>query len=232
MIYVTGDLHGEEKVAHEYSKVAKAGDLVIVAGDFGVPWYADKTAKYADIDERVLSYFREAEFTVAFIDGNHENFDLLATYPIEEKWGGNVQNVEGSYHLMRGELYTMDDGSTIFTFGGGTSVDKAHRTEGVSWWPQEICSYEEIQHAYETLDACNWTVDYVITHTAPRQFKRLYAGTDFRKDKTGCKTADFLTSICDDLTYKQWYFGHYHYDVADCELKARLLFDKIVPLGK
>ena len=51
--------------------IAKAGDLVIVAGDFGVPWYADKTAKYADIDERVLSYFREAEFTVAFIDGNH-----------------------------------------------------------------------------------------------------------------------------------------------------------------
>ena len=74
-----------------------------------------------------------------------------------------------------------------------------HRTEGVSWWPQEVCSYEEIRHAYETLDACNWTVDYVITHTAPRQFKRLYAGTDFRKDKTGCKTADFLTSICDDL---------------------------------
>ena len=71
MRHVTGDLHGEEKVAREYSKVAKAGDLVIVAGDFGVPWYADKTANYADIDERGLSYVCEAEFTVGFIDGNH-----------------------------------------------------------------------------------------------------------------------------------------------------------------
>lgn len=55
------DLHGEEETARKYSKVAKAGDLVIVVGDFGVSWYADKTVKYADI-----AFFKSTDYSIGF----------------------------------------------------------------------------------------------------------------------------------------------------------------------
>lgn len=231
MIYVTGDLHGEIEVAQKYAENVGAGDTLIIAGDFGAPWYFTDHPNHERFDRPLLKLLASCDFTVAFVDGNHENYTLLSQYPTENRWGGRVQNVEGVYHLLRGEHYTMDDGTTIFTFGGATSVDKAHRTEGVSWWPQEVCSDEEVDRAYRTLERCNWTVDYVITHTAPAQFAALYRGIDYRKDQIRCKTADFLSILNEKLTYKKWYFGHFHHDVNTEVLRARLLFDDVVPLG-
>jgi hypothetical protein len=42
---------------------------------------------------------------------------------------------------MRGEVYNIE-GNSIFVMGGGYSLDKDFRTEGVSWWPQEMPSEE------------------------------------------------------------------------------------------
>ena len=58
--------------------------------------------------------------------------------------------------MMRGELFTLE-GHTFFTMGGAMSTDRMStdrwmRREGISWWPEEIPSEAEWQHAWNTLD--------------------------------------------------------------------------------
>ena len=67
MIYVTGDMHGAENRLYdkEWRKL-KAGDILLVCGDFGYIWDGGKFEKEA------VEYLGTRKFTVAFIDGTHE----------------------------------------------------------------------------------------------------------------------------------------------------------------
>ncbi|MCF0156762.1 MAG: metallophosphatase, partial [Veillonella sp.] len=115
--------------------------------------------------------------------------------------------------------------------GGATSVDKAHRVEGESWWPQENASPEEMQEGIDTLAKHNWQVDYVVTHTAPKQFLNAFYKYMSFKQEVPCPTQDYLTELADKLDWDMWYFGHFHGDEKQVQVKARLLYDDIVLLG-
>lgn len=87
MIFVTGDLHGEKEQIQEYIKVLSdctKDDILIVAGDFGIPWYSRALDMHYK-DDKLLDLLRNAPFTTCFVDGNHENFDLLYSNPVIEK---------------------------------------------------------------------------------------------------------------------------------------------------
>lgn len=72
-------------------------DYLIILGDVGVCW--DGGAGDAFVQECL----HNLPCTVLFIDGNHENFDLLEQYPEEEWHGGNVQYIqEDIIHLRSG----------------------------------------------------------------------------------------------------------------------------------
>ena len=92
-------------------------DYVIVTGDFGGLW--DGSPK----DPILVGLLEEKPFTTLFVDGNHENFDLLNALP-ERPWnGGRVHVVrEHILHLMRGQVFTFG-GLTWFTMGGASSHD-------------------------------------------------------------------------------------------------------------
>lgn len=112
MIYITGDTHGEfERFGSNYFDAAK-GDYVIICGDFGNLWDNSNTEQYW------RKWLREKPFTVLFIDGNHENFDMLSAYPITEWNGGKVHKIaDNIIHLMRGQVFDID-GIRFFTMGG------------------------------------------------------------------------------------------------------------------
>ena len=56
---------------------------------------------------------------------------MLNSIPVEEWKDGKVQVIEpGIIHLMRGQVYKIDN-NKFFTFGGGYLLDKANRTEGM-----------------------------------------------------------------------------------------------------
>ena len=78
MIFVTGDCHGEYRRfsarMFPWQKEMDRRDLVIVAGDFG---YWDRSAE----QEYWLNWLEEKDFMVGFVDGNHENYDMLAELP-------------------------------------------------------------------------------------------------------------------------------------------------------
>ena len=80
MIFITGDIHGNidinklnSKKFAEQKNLTKS-DFVIIAGDFGLVWDESKECQYW------IKWLSEKNFTTLFIDGNHENFNLLNSY--------------------------------------------------------------------------------------------------------------------------------------------------------
>ena len=91
------------------------------------------------------------KYEILFVDGIHENFDLLESYPEEEYAGGRVHRIGTNLrHLMRGELFTIE-GKKIFAFGGGESIEKEDRVRengGSGKCPPLL---EEMQHGVDRL---------------------------------------------------------------------------------
>lgn len=88
MIFVTGDCHGnferfKPKYFPEQAQMTKR-DIVICAGDFGGVWFGDGR------DEAALDWLESLPFTLAFVCGNHENYDALERYPVKDWHGGKV----------------------------------------------------------------------------------------------------------------------------------------------
>ncbi len=124
-IYVTGDTHADFNYRFnvenlpEQRKMTK-DDYVIICGDFGGVWDADRESKN---ENYWLDWFEERPYTLLFVDGNHENFDRLYGYPVKEWHGGKVHELRPHvFHLMRGQFFEMD-GKKIFAFGGASSHD-------------------------------------------------------------------------------------------------------------
>lgn len=222
MIYVTGDIHADLDIAKlggkrfPQQKAMSKNDYVIICGDFGLLWDNSKREKYWQ------KWLSSKNFTTLWIDGNHENFDLLKQIPYTEKFGGKVQEITPSiYHLERGQVFTIE-GKTFFTMGGASSHDKQNRTEHVSWWQEEVPSRSEMDCAIDVLDANNWSVDYVLTHCAPSSVQQLISPWYERDAIT-----NFLDRVCSGLQFKRWFFGHYHIDrMMNNQFVA--LYDKVV----
>lgn len=157
-------------------------------------------------------------FEVLFVDGNHENFDLLNEFPVEVRYGGKVHKLKDNiYHLMRGEVYEIE-GKTFFAFGGATSVDKYMREEHVSWWHEEVYDKEELFNAISNLIRVGYKLDYVITHTAPKS--SLNKLNVHLQGAESCSVAKLLGELSNKIRWKKWYFGHFHTDVDISEVAA------------
>ena len=124
MIYITGDTHSDftrftEDQFPIQSEMTKK-DYVIICGDFGGVWTFEEENHREKED---LNWLNNKNFTTLFVDGNHENFTRLYSYPVEEWHGGKVHKIRDSVlHLMRGEIFDID-GKKFFTFGGAKSHD-------------------------------------------------------------------------------------------------------------
>lgn len=226
MIYITGDTHGDKErwrnSRYGLNGVLKKGDIVIVCGDFQ---YLYNNEKRED-EECFLDELSKQPYTILFCDGNHENFPRIYEHPIEMFCGGKVHKIRHNIlHLMRGQVYEIL-GSTFFVMGGGYSIDKSNRVEGISWWPQEMPVEEEYEEARNNLKAHDYKVDYIITHTAPESTMRVIA-PEYEQEK---KLNDFLQWVQDNVSYKQWYLGHLHIERAIWQ-KQTVLWFGVVPLS-
>ena len=210
MIYVTGDTHGDWKrferdilpCASDWS----ADDTLIICGDFGFVFYREQTPAEAE----ALRRMSELPFAIAFCDGNHENFPRLSRFP-ETTWreGAAHQLADNVYHLQRGERYVME-GKTVLAMGGGYSIDKAYRREGLSWWPEEMPSPAEYARCRKTAAALKRKCDLIVSHAAPlhiMQTLRFNPGPE-------SPLSEFLEELRLTMDYGRWYFGHLHIDRA------------------
>lgn len=110
MIYITGDCHRDFErfnmsIFPEQREMTKE-DFVIVCGDFGGVWNKKEESKE---ETWLMDWLDCKSFTTLFVDGNHENFDRLYDYPVEEWHGGKVHKIRPSViHLMRGQVFDID----------------------------------------------------------------------------------------------------------------------------
>ena len=221
MIYITGDTHIPVDVGKlsakrfpEQKEMTK-NDYVIICGDFGGVWDGGNEEKYW------IKWLKSKNFTTLFIDGNHENFDMLYNFPTV-KFGDSIAHKvdDGIYHLIRGEAYNID-GKKFFVFGGASSHDKEYRTEGKNWWKNELPSEQEYSNAESTLEKNAFKFDCIITHSAPTSVQTEIAPTYEINELT-----EFLEKIKNSVICEKWFFGHYHKDV-EVDKRFIAVFDKI-----
>lgn len=233
MIYITGDTHGGIDVNKLTSKALKKANLnlteedyVIICGDFGFIWSPDTSSDYK-YDLHWLEWFKEKPFTTLFVDGNHENFEMLEKYPISQWNGGQVQFInEKVIHLRRGQVFNIE-GNSIFTFGGAESHDKQQRKAFLDWWPQELPTSRELDEGLDNLDNYNHKVDYIITHAAPNWFFKQCFPNLTPDNNVLSKYFKYLNQY---IEFDHWYCGHLHMNktINDCTC----LYNQIVKLGE
>ena len=193
----------------------------MVLGDFGFVWDGSTA------ERKRLDWLRKRPYTILFLDGSHENYDLLAQYPETELFGGRVQSLGGNvYHVCRGSVLELE-GKTYLCFGGAESQDKDDRESGVNWWKQEMPSDEEYDTCRRNLEKVDYKVDYVLTHDAPSRFLDFTALALGESNRLHL----FLDEILLKLTYEKWFFGCYHKDVQ-LSTKSRCVFCDVIPMGE
>ncbi len=219
MVFVTGDLHADlSRLTGPSTRRLRKGDVLLVCGDFGFIWDGSTAEK------RRLERLTRLRYTIAFVDGRHENFDLLQQYPLVEWNGGTARQInERVYHLQRGQIYTIE-GRTYFTFGGGESDDKEFRIPGESWWQAELPTEEDMLAARERLEAHGNRVDCIITHMPSIKSR---ARLDTRAGADGVSI--FLGGLEDTVTCQRWYFGSLHMDKA-LSAQRRAVFRDVLPI--
>lgn len=210
-INVFGDAHGRPDVIWEVIQNTPPGSINICLGEFGHGFFNQYCS-----EEKFYNYIAEQDTTILFVDGNHEDFSKLNALPVS-LWNGGRANIirHNLIHLMRGEVYTIDD-KQIFAFGGGYSLDRERRTEGIDWWPEENIQKENIINAENNLSECNHTVDYCITHTAPIATvdRLVYNHPKLLRKKVmeEFEITNYLQHIADTTIFSKWFFAHYHVD--------------------
>lgn len=238
-VYITGDTHIPIHINKLMSDNFPEGenltaeDFVIVAGDFGLIWHY---MGESDTEKEWKARLNESPWTTLFIDGNHENFARLNAYPVEEWHGGKVHKISDKIiHLMRGQIYDIA-GKTIFTFGGGQSIDRgyaagtAETDRGIIWWEEELPTLDEMGEGRINLNLHGNSVDYIITHDLPEK-ELVCLGIKQHRFYRSCYLNTYLEDLRRDTEFRHWYSGHYHEDITVSPTQT-ILFNEIVELGE
>lgn len=257
MIYITGDTHSDftrftKKRRGRLPFKLTEKDIVIVCGDLGLLWCKDKTFDYN------LDWMSRLPFKILWVAGNHENYDMIEEYNIEEWHGGKVRHILRNkiIYLERGQVFKIE-GKKFFTFGGASSHDiqggildiddpaytekritaiksgLPYRVKGISWWEQELPSETEMKEGIANLEKIDYRVDYVITHCCSSKIQdkleRYHGGGNSTKLYGKDVLTEYFDALENRMEYKRWYCGHYHVNM-DVDEKHTVLYQMILPL--
>lgn len=207
MIFVTGDMHGDRaRLDKKHLKALDAGDTLIVCGDFGFLWDGSRA------ESKFLYKLSKRPYNIFFADGTHENFELINSFPVEERFGGKVHVIADNIcHLMRGQVYEIEE-KTVFVMGGGQNPDSDPDDELEESKPHfEIPSKAEMLTAVENLEKHGYRLDIIITHEPPSKIKDFLL---LSENSVSGPTA--LRAFFDELSvqaeYGKWFFGSMHTD--------------------
>ena len=206
--FLKGDIHGNLFEIIDFINRFNLGknDNIIILGDCGIAWRKDKK----DLAQNIKLWNECGNgVKLYFIDGNHENFNILNSLPIENNMGKIADNI---YHLRRGQVYEFEN-KKILVCGGADSIDKYRRIENFTWWKEEAISQETI----DDIPAGHY--DYVLTHCCPRSVfekNRIYLSTlqFLDENKINHSSEDMLEQLKNKITFDHWFFGHYHVNTA------------------
>jgi Icc-related predicted phosphoesterase len=163
--------------AEYHNLVDEVNHSTVQVGDFGIGFDPNEPVMVLKDKDR-------------FIRGNHDNPGVCAKTPgciID----GTVEEIESV---------------KIMYVGGAWSIDRAWRTEGVDWWPDEELSLTEL---YRMVDIySNTKPDIMVTHDCPR-----IAAVDLmghHKAFHETRTQQAFDSMLEIHSPRFWIHGHWH----------------------
>ncbi len=231
MIYITGDTHAgkdmKKLAARTIREKLTADDTLIICGDFGFIFHpARETRK----ERSWLRWFASKPWTTLFVDGNHECFPRLYSYPVQEYQGGKVHVIRPNVmHLMRGNMYTLE-GKTFFVMGGASSHDRGPavgdmNADGKGWWKEELPNGEEYALSEKTLNEHARKADYILTHCLPLSLQK-----KIRPNYPEDALTSYLEHVLHTVSFTHWYCGHYHHDI-DIDDHVTVLYRRVLTAG-
>jgi len=228
IIYITGDTHGD-LARFKKCKMLKKGDFLLICGDFGFIWDGGKKEK------AILKWLGKRKYHVLFVDGIHENFNELNSYPEQEWGGGNTRFITGNLrYLMRGEVFTLA-GKTVLTFGGGGRLDDligvnaSNNTEDVPALAPDASAHPEIpketeyRNGLKALAKHNGRVDYIVSHEAPSKIAEFLELPNSDKSRANA----YLDILSESCSFERLFFGHHHINRVVTP-KYYALFDRVM----
>lgn len=183
-----GDVHGKFS---QYKAIIRDVPFSIQVGDMGVGFYKLKGGEVVPSSNPPFDNMSQGRHL--FIRGNHDNPEIC-----------------------RRHKYWIPDGTHLdnrfFCLGGATSIDRAWRTEGIDWWPDEQLSYEELQKQIDRYTEIK--PDIVITHECPQSVADQILRTfNMAKLNDFSRTREALERMFYSHQPKYWVFGHWHQSI-------------------
>lgn len=176
--------------------------IVVHTGDFGI-WPGGEA--FVDSINRALC---DVDARLWFVDGNHEYHPKLHRLRTSPGCTDPVPVGSAITWLPRGHRWDWH-GTSWLALGGAVSVDRAHRTEGVSWWPQE-----EITDADIARVVAGGHADVMVTHDAPSTVRLPLGPPDPSWSLADLARADRhrerLQQVVDVVMPSVIVHGHYH----------------------
>ncbi len=184
---IIGDIHGRVYDYQSYAIRDFKGPTIQV-GDFGVGFAGPSWH-----DD--LAKWQSNNPQHRFIRGNHDNLTKCKLMP------GYIPDGLVENHTM--------------FIGGAWSIDHAWRTEGVNWWADEECSYQQLEQLIEVYSIVKPKV--MITHDCPtvaavelfQKHGLLIGGSSAKLEST--RTASAFQAMYEIHQPDYWFFGHWHY---------------------
>lgn len=211
-VLVAGDWHGDLSWAFACVRTARASkvDTIVHVGDFGF-WPGSNGVAYLDGLNRMCT---DLGVHLRVLPGNHDNYDYLESLATDTDGvshpRSHIAALPRGYRFMIGDLNAC-------AVGGAVSVDKAQRTFGRSWWPQE-----EITDAQQARIVAAGPTDILFTHDAPMGVATpKLPRADFLRwvGPTVATQSDHhqlrITRIADALTPQLLIHGHFHARYTD-----------------
>lgn len=184
-----GDVHGHYG---RLKKIIRKCDVSIQVGDMGVgfrAWTPHEGVR--DLPNPPYDTMRR-EGDHRFIRGNHDNLEVC-----------------------RRQRLWIPDGTMVhdrvFCCGGATSVDRAWRTEGLDWWPDEELSIKELDCVID--DFVEQKPEVVCTHDCPDFIANEYCSWKGRAkfvDESRTRQALDAAYALVERKPRLWLFGHWH----------------------
>ena len=230
MIYLTGDTHGNFDRIKRFCEMNNTtkDDVLIILGDAGINYYLNKR------DYKLKQELQNLPITLFCIHGNHEERpENINTYKLNVLFD-NLVYQEPEFPDLKfaidGLIYNIK-GKDCLVLGGAYSVDKWYRLQmGWQWFESEQISDMRKLEIEDYLTVRKFKTDYVFSHTCPYNTRPTHMFLRSVDQSTVDSSMEvWLQKISDRLTFKHWYFGHYHDDWDNG--KYSMLYTDIIPLG-
>lgn len=218
-LFVTGDTHQyididklyDFRIEEELTK----DDILIILGDAGLVFNND-----SEREKRWRKWFNDRNFTTVCVRGNHDNPIAIRQYPIVNRYGGELYQIEDSVFYVQDSAVYDFNGHICLCVNGADSIDMYERKEGINWWREERITQKQVDIAIENALCYSRPINFVLSHTGGSEVCRNLGFKPTISDL-------MLDKVLNTVDYSKHFCGHYHKDVY-INHNERVVFDDII----